>query len=433
MQKTKLNILIIGSGGREHALAWKAAQSPQVQQVWVAPGNAGTALENKVQNIALAVNDVAGLLAFAQQQAIDLTIVGPEAALAAGISDAFQAAGLACFGPTQSVAQLETSKIFSKKFMQQHGIPTARYATFDNQDLAMAYARQHSLPLVIKADGLAAGKGVIIAETMAQAESAIHCMLEEKIFGAAGARIVIEEFLTGVEMSFMVMTDGQHILPLASSKDHKRRDDYDQGPNTGGMGAYSPAPQLTPQLEQKIIVEIIQPVIQAFATQGIPYVGFLYAGLMITADGEPKTLEFNCRLGDPETQPILMRLQSDLIELCLAAVTGQLDQVQAQWDSRPALAVILAAQEYPFTTPHCEVIPDLLTELPDTCKIFHSGTKQQQNNLVTNGGRILAVTALGADLTAARRHAYTTVKQVAWPSCHYRTDIGLTETANKHN
>ena len=423
MQK-KLNILIIGSGGREHALAWKIAQSSHTQAVWVAPGNTGTALEPKVQNIALAVDDAQGLLAFAQQHHIDLTIVGPEAALAAGVTDIFQNAGLACFGPTQQVAQLETSKIFSKRFMQRQHIPTARYATFNDKDAALNYARQQSLPLVIKADGLAAGKGVIIALSQEEAEAAILSMLEEKIFGEAGSQIVIEEFLSGTELSFIVMTDGYNILPLASSKDHKRRDDHDQGPNTGGMGAYSPAPQLSEQLEQQIMTEVITPVIRAFANQGTPYVGFLYAGLMITAQGEPKVLEFNCRLGDPETQPILMRLQSDLVELCLAAVQGKLAQVRAVWDSRPALAVILAAEGYPGTLRLGDPITHVHYQPPQSCKIFHAATKNQGQDIVTNGGRVLAVTALGDNLAAAQHNAYDAVKKVAWPGCHYRSDIG---------
>jgi phosphoribosylamine---glycine ligase len=424
MHKKKRTVLIIGAGGREHALAWKVAQSPTVEQVWVAPGNAGTALEDKVSNIALKVDDVAGLLAFAQEQAVDLTIIGPEAALAAGVADAFQAAGLACFGPTREAAQLETSKVFSKQFMQQHHIPTARYAVFDHAAAALAYVRQQPLPLVIKADGLAAGKGVIIAETLPQAEAAVTAMLEEKIFGAAGQRIVIEEWIAGTEMSFIVMTDGQSILPLASSKDHKRRDDHDQGPNTGGMGAYSPAPQLTAALEQRIIDNIITPVVAAFAAAGTPYVGFLYAGLMMTPTGDAKVLEFNCRLGDPETQPILMRLQSDLVTLCLAATAGQLGAQQIQWDSRPALAVILAAAGYPGVSPTGDVIPHLDTPLPNSCKIFHAATKKINHDLVTNGGRVLAITALGDDLSAARHTAYALVKTVAWPGCHYRTDIG---------
>lgn len=421
---SSLKILIIGAGGREHALAWKAAQSPRVTHVWVAPGNAGTALENKVQNIPLKVDDIAGLIAFAKQQSIDLTLIGPEAALAAGVSDAFQAAGLACLGPVQQVAQLETSKIFSKQFMQQHHIPTARYATFEDKNAALAYARQQTLPLVIKADGLAAGKGVIIAETFAEAESAIVALLEEKIFGEAGLRIVIEEFLIGTEMSFIVMTDGQNILPLASSKDHKRRDDHDQGPNTGGMGAYSPAPQLTFALEQTIIRTIIEPTIQAFAAQGTPYIGFLYAGLMISATGEPKVLEFNCRLGDPETQPILMRLQSDLVELCLAAVHGKLGQIAARWDSRPALAVVLTANGYPGVYQTGQPIEHIQMQTPASCKIFHAATQKNNHDIVTSGGRVLAVTALGNDLGDAQRHAYTVVKNIAWPDCHYRTDIG---------
>lgn len=424
MKKTKLNILIIGSGGREHALAWKSAQSPHVQKIWVAPGNAGTALENKVQNIALAVDDVEGLLAFAKQEHIDLTIVGPEQALAAGVVDIFQSAGLACFGPTRQVAQLETSKIFSKNFMCEVGIPTAGYAVFDNAEAALDYARRQHLPLVIKADGLASGKGVIIAETLSQAENAISSMLNDKIFGAAGQRIVIEEFITGDEMSFIVMTDGIHVLPLASSKDHKRRDDHDLGPNTGGMGAYSPAPQINAALEKRIIAEVIEPVIQAFSAQGTPYVGFLYAGLMITPPGDVKVLEFNCRLGDPETQPILMRLQSDLIDLCLAAVHGRLDEIGADWDARPALSVILAAQGYPTSYQTGEPLLNLNKAVSSSCKVFHAGTKQVDQAVVTQGGRVLAVTALGADMNAARQEAYEAVRNVAWPTCHYRKDIG---------
>lgn len=424
MKNTHLNILIIGSGGREHALAWKCAQSPRVQKIWAAPGNAGTALEDKVENVPLAVDDVQGLLNFAKQQQIDLTIVGPELALAAGIVDIFQSAGLTCFGPTREVAQLETSKIFSKNFMQQAGIPTARYGVFDNLEQALNYARSQSFPLVIKADGLAAGKGVIIAENLAQAETAIISMLSDKIFGAAGQRIVIEEFVTGTEMSFIVMTDGYHILPLASSKDHKRRDDQDLGPNTGGMGAYSPAPQINDTLEKEILASVIEPVTKEFAARGTPYVGFLYAGLMITPQNEVKVLEFNCRLGDPETQPIIMRLQSDLIDLCLAAVDGKLHKINASWDERPALAVILAAQAYPANYRTGEPLLHLNNPISPLCKIFHAGTKLADGQVVTHGGRVLAVTAIGADMSQARQIAYDAVRKVAWPSCHYRTDIG---------
>lgn len=421
----KLKVLIVGSGGREHALAWKAAQSSQVSEVWAAPGNAGTALENKVKNIALNVQNVEGLLAFAQQQDIGLTIVGPEAALDAGIVDAFNAAGLACFGPVKKAAALETSKIFSKQFMHAHHIPTARYATFDDVHRALDYARQQPLPLVIKADGLAAGKGVIIAQTHAEAEQAITSLMSEKIFGAAGQRIVIEEFLTGTEMSFIVMTDGTHIVPLASSKDHKRRDDQDQGPNTGGMGAYSPAPQWTEALQKTILSHIIQPVIDAYAAQGTPYVGFLYAGLMITPEGLPKTLEFNCRLGDPETQPILMRLQSDLVELCLAAVSGRLHEIPVRWDSRPALAVVLAAEGYPLEVKTGDAIPNVPLHTHEDCKIFYAGAERKDHGMITSGGRVLTVTALGDDLKSAREKAYRLAKKAAWPRCHYRTDIGL--------
>lgn len=424
MKKTQLNILIIGAGGREHALAWKSAQSPQVQNVWVAPGNAGTALENKVQNVPLAVDDVEGLLTFAKQQQIDLTIVGPEQALAAGIVDLFQSAGLACFGPTRQVAQLETSKIFSKNFMRQAGIPTAQYAVFGDTGEALDYVRRQSFPLVIKADGLAAGKGVIIAENLAQAENAIISILNDKIFGSAGQRIVIEEFITGTEMSFIVMTDGYHVLSFPSSKDHKRRDDHDLGPNTGGMGAYSPAPQINAELEERILGGVIEPVIQTFAEQGNPYVGFLYAGLMITPQGDIKVLEFNCRLGDPETQPIMMRLQSDFIDLCLAAVHGRLNEISASWDARPALSVIIAAQGYPADYATGEPLLNLDKALSPSCKVFHGGTKQVDHKIVTHGGRVLAVTALGTDMQAARQQAYETVGKLAWPTCHYRKDIG---------
>jgi len=422
--KTKpLKVLIIGSGGREHALAWKAAQSPKVQKVWVAPGNAGTELEPKVQNIALAVDDADGLVKFAQSQEIDLTIIGPEAALDAGVSDRFLENGLACFGPSQQAARLEISKIFSKQFMQAHSIPTAAYETFTDEEQAIAYVHKQSLPIVIKADGLAAGKGVIIAQTLIEAEEAIHAMLTEKIFGQAGQSIVIEEFLQGVEMSYIVMTDGKTILPLASSKDHKRRDDYDQGPNTGGMGAYSPAPQITPDLEQRILKDVISPVIKGFEIIGIPYTGFLYAGLMITSGGEIKVLEFNCRLGDPETQAILMRLQSDLVELCHAAVQGKLDQVKASWDPRPALTVVLTAAGYPGNYQTGDCISSIMQTATD-CKVFHAATQKINQEITTNGGRVLGVTALGVDLIEARNQAYSLVEKIAWPGAHYRTDIG---------
>jgi phosphoribosylamine---glycine ligase len=424
MTKPAKKVLIIGSGGREHALAWKAAQSSQCTQVWVAPGNAGTAIENKVQNVELAVDDVKSLIDFAQRQQIDLTIVGPEASLAAGIVDAFTQAGLPCFGPTQQVARLETSKIFSKQFMQRHGIPTAKYAVFDQIESALAYIQQQHFPLVIKADGLAAGKGVVIAENLQEAESAILSMMREKSFGAAGSKIVIEEFLFGVEMSFIVLSDGKQVVPLASSKDHKRRDDHNQGPNTGGMGAFSPAPEINPELEQQIMKEIILPVIQACAQEMTPYRGFLYAGLMISPQGQLKVLEFNCRLGDPETQPIMMRLQSDLLELVEAAYQGKLNEIDVGWDDRPALAVILAASGYPGPYKTGEVI-QLVDQLPPTCKIFHAATQIKDHQILTNGGRVLAVTALGDNLQSARENAYQIVKRIAWKNCHYRTDIGL--------
>ncbi|MBS0351272.1 MAG: phosphoribosylamine--glycine ligase [Proteobacteria bacterium] len=424
MIKPTKTVLIIGSGGREHALAWKIAQSPKCAQVWVAPGNAGTDSEHKVQNVDLAVENAPALVDFAKKQKIDITIVGPELALAAGVVDAFTQAGLACLGPIQQLAKLETSKVFSKKFMRDHGIPTARYAVFEQVEPALAYAKQQAFPLVIKADGLAAGKGVIIAENIQQAESAILAMIQEKAFGSAGSKIVIEEFLTGVEMSFIVLSDGKHVVPLASSKDHKRRDDHDLGPNTGGMGAFSPAQEINSQLEKQIMEDIILPVIQACEQEMAPYRGFLYAGLMITPEGQPKVLEFNCRLGDPETQPIMMRLQSDLLELVEAAYSGNLNDMKVQWDVRPALAVILAASGYPGQYKIGETI-QLMNQLPSSCKIFHAATQLKNNQILTNGGRVLAVTALGENLQAARQNCYQIVKKIVWGNCHYRTDIGL--------
>ncbi len=422
----KLNVLIIGSGGREHALAWKIAQSDQVKQIWVAPGNAGTSIEPKVANVELAVTDVEGLIKFAKEKNINLVVVGPEMALAAGVTDAFSLAQIPCFGPTRYVAQLETSKVFSKAFMQELHIPTAKYACFSNKQSAWNYLLNVSYPIVIKADGLAAGKGVIIAQTINEAKETVAAILEKKRFGEAGNQVVIEEFLEGTEMSFIVMTDGEHILPLASSKDHKRRDDFDQGPNTGGMGAFSPAPQITPQLEKTILNDIIQPVIDGFNRMGKPYVGFLYAGLMINKEGKPLTLEFNCRLGDPETQPILMRLQTDLIDLILDALSGKLDQTRIAWDSRPALTVVLAAAGYPdsYETGKTLNLPSSISANPID-KVFHAGTKNNHEVVMTNGGRVLAVTALGNDLTDARKNAYSLVKKVVWADCLYRTDIGI--------
>jgi len=417
-----MNILIVGSGGREHAFAWKVAQSQQVDRVWVAPGNAGTALENKVENINIDVLDIDALISFAKDNRVALTIIGPEAPLAAGIVDRFQKENLACFGPTKAAAQLETSKAFCKNFMHKENIPTAAFATFTEKQKALDYLEQQHFPIVIKASGLAAGKGVIIAENLEQAKAAVIGMLDEKSFGAAGKEIVIEEFITGEELSFIVMVDGKNILPLASSQDHKRRDNGDLGPNTGGMGAYSPAPISTAELNKKIMQQVIEPTVNALARDGHPFVGFLYAGLMITEDGRISVLEYNCRMGDPETQPILFRLESDLVELCLAALDGKLDQVKTQWDSRTAIAVVMAAGGYPEKYHKGDVIKGLNTTLTD-CKVFHAGTTNKDGDIVTSGGRVLAVTALGDDIQSARNHAYKAVNQIRWKDCYYRTDI----------
>ena len=419
-----MKLLIIGNGGREHAIAWKCAQSPQVEQIWVAPGNAGTAQEYKVQNIAIQPTDTTALLQFATKNEIDLTIVGPEAPLAAGVVDLFKQAGLACFGPTRAASRLESSKAFCKDFMQQYKIPTAHYAIFQEQELALDYLQETNFPVVIKADGLAAGKGVIIAENLAQAEQAVHSMLEQDRFGSAGHRIVIEEFLQGEELSYIAMCDGKHILPFASSQDHKRRDDADLGPNTGGMGAYSPAPILTPELEQRILQTVMQPVVDAMATEGNPYIGFLYAGLMVSPNGEAKVLEFNCRLGDPETQPLMMRLQSDLVGLCLAALEGRLHTASAEWDKRSALTVVLAAGGYPESYNKGDAIEGLNAPSEASCKVFHAGTTLKDDQIVTNGGRVLGVTALGETIAKAQALAYQQVKQISWPDMFYRTDIG---------
>ena len=419
-----MKILIIGSGGREHALAWSAANSNNVNKVFVAPGNAGTALENKVENVSIDVLDITALVYFAQENHIDITIIGPEAPLAAGIVDAFEENNLPCFGPTQAAAQLETSKAFCKQFLKDENIPTAAFKTFTDKNAALHYLRTQALPIVIKASGLAAGKGVIIAETHEQAEATVCAMLDDKTFGDAGNEIVIEEFLDGEELSFIVMVDGQHILPLASSQDHKRRDEGDKGPNTGGMGAYSPAPLLTPSLHQHIMQDIIEPTVNALSQRGTPYRGFLYAGLMINTTGKAKVLEYNCRLGDPETQPLLFRLQSDFIELCQAALDSRLDTVRTAWDPRPAICVVLAAGGYPEHYRKGDIIKGLNTSENSNCKVFHAGTRQDKNNVVTNGGRVLGITALGDDLHAAREAAYTLAKKIHWPDYYYRHDIG---------
>ena len=420
-----MNILIIGSGGREHALAWQAAQNPKVQKVYVAPGNAGTALEDKVSNIAIDVLAIDDLLNFAQNNAINLTIVGPEAPLVAGIVDTFRSAGLAVFGPSQGAAQLEGSKAFAKDFLQRHHIPTAAYANFTDINQATAYIRQQGAPIVVKADGLAAGKGVILAETEEQAITAVKNMLAGNAFGEAGHRVVVEEFLVGEEASFIVMVDGKNSLPLASSQDHKARFEGDTGPNTGGMGAYSPAPVVDTAMHQRIMDEVIHPTVAGMAKDGYVYTGFLYAGIMITKDGTPKVLEFNCRFGDPETQPIMMRLQTNIVDLCLAAEQQQLDQQTVQWDNRAAVGVVLAADGYPNDYAKGDTIrlPSAASMVASDSKVFHAGTAEQGNNIVTSGGRVMCATALGNTVTEAQKKAYELVAQVSWKGMSYRTDI----------
>lgn len=419
-----MKVLIIGSGGREHALGWKVAQSPLVSQIFVAPGNAGTALETKLQNIDIAVTDIKGLVTFAKQQAIDLTIVGPEAPLVIGVVDAFRREGLAIFGPTQAAAQLEGSKAFTKDFLARHKIPTAEYQNFTEIEPAIAYLREKGAPIVIKADGLAAGKGVIVAMTLKEAEDAVRDMLAGNIFGEAGHRVVIEEFLDGEEASFIVMVDGKNVEPMATSQDHKRVGDHDTGLNTGGMGAYSPAPVVTSAIFNRVMEQIIYPTVNGMASEGNTYTGFLYAGLMIDQQGNPKVIEFNCRFGDPETQPIMMRLQSDLVELCLAAVNGKLDSIQSKWDPRPALGVVMAANGYPgkYTT-HDEIHGLPLNSTPDS-KVFHAGTVLENGKVYTHGGRVLCVTALGNSVLQAQQCAYALLKPIHWHGCFYRHDIG---------
>lgn len=419
-----MKVLIIGCGGREHALGWKVAQSPLVSQIFVAPGNAGTALETKLQNIDIAVTDIKGLVTFAKQQAIDLTIVGPEAPLVIGVVDAFRQEGLAIFGPTQAAAQLEGSKAFTKDFLARHKIPTAEYQNFTEIEPAIAYLREKGAPIVIKADGLAAGKGVIVAMTLKEAEDAVRDMLAGNIFGEAGHRVVIEEFLDGEEASFIVMVDGKNVEPMATSQDHKRVGDHDTGLNTGGMGAYSPAPVVTSAIFNRVMEQIIYPTVNGMASEGNTYTGFLYAGLMIDQQGNPKVIEFNCRFGDPETQPIMMRLQSDLVELCLAAVNGKLDSIQSKWDPRAALGVVMAANGYPgkYTT-HDEIHGLPLNSTPDS-KVFHAGTVLENGKVYTHGGRVLCVTALGNSVLQAQQHAYALLKPIHWRGCFYRHDIG---------
>ena len=418
-----MKILIVGGGGREHALAWKCAQSPRVTQVFVAPGNAGTALEPKVRNVDIAADDIDGLLAFATREDIGLTIVGPEGPLVAGIADRFAAAGRACFGPSRAAARLEGSKAFTKDFLKRHGIPTASYATFDADTFDPAYIRAQRLPVVVKADGLAAGKGVLICETHDAAIAAATGMLGGS-FGGAGRTIVVEEFLHGEEVSFIVMARGDAVLPLATSQDHKRRDDGDRGPNTGGMGAYSPAPIVTPALHARIMREVIEPTLRGLSADGNPYLGFLYAGLMIAADGTPNVLEYNCRFGDPETQPILMRLQSDLVDLCEAALDGALDRIEARWDPRAALGVVMAAGGYPDAYRKGDPISglDAAARLPG--KVFHAGTRAEGAQVVTAGGRVLCAVGLGDTVAAAGDEAYQLVNAIHWNLVQYRRDIG---------
>jgi phosphoribosylamine--glycine ligase len=416
-----MKILVIGGGGREHALAWKVAQNKAVSRIFVAPGNAGTALNPDMVNVP--ISSVPDLLKFAQDEGIYLTIVGPEAPLAAGVVDAFKAANLKIFGPTKLAAQLEGSKDFAKAFMLRHGIPTAAYATFTDAKLAHDYVNQQGAPIVIKADGLAAGKGVVVAMTASEAHNAIDAMLSDNKLGSAGARVVIEEFLTGEEASFIVMVDGKNTLPLATSQDHKRLQDGDQGPNTGGMGAYSPAPVVTPQIHAKVMREIIRPTVEGMAQEGHPYTGFLYAGLMISPDGNVKTLDFNCRMGDPETQPIMLRMKSDLVALAEHAVNGTLDQAEVDWDRRTALGVVMASANYPDTPKLGDEITGLPSDLNDA-HVFHAGTTLQGEQVLTSGGRVLCVTALGETVKFAQQQAYQIVEGIQFKGAQYRTDIG---------
>ncbi|EKO3470713.1 phosphoribosylamine--glycine ligase [Vibrio fluvialis] len=426
-----MRVLIIGSGGREHALGWKVAQNPTVETVFIAPGNAGTALEAKLQNVNIAVEDVAGLVAFAQDNGIELTIVGPEAPLVIGVVDAFRAAGLPIFGPTQAAAQLEGSKAFTKDFLARHNIPTAAYANFTEIEPALAYVREQGAPIVVKADGLAAGKGVIVAMTLEEAEEAIKDMLAGNAFGDAGSRVVVEEFLDGEEASFIVMVDGENVLPMATSQDHKRVGDQDTGPNTGGMGAYSPAPVVTQAIHDRVMQEVIYPTVRGMEAEGNPYTGFLYAGLMIDSTGAPKVIEYNCRFGDPETQPIMMRMQSDLVELCLAAIDGKLDQVESKWDPRASIGIVLAAGGYPGDYAKGDIISGLPTTEVEGQKVFHAGTTDKNGHVVTNGGRVLCATALGNTVSEAQQRAYELAKQISWNGMFHRNDIGYRAIARE--
>jgi len=418
-----MKVLVIGAGGREHALAWQCAKFETVKEVFVAPGNAGTELEDKLTNINIGAEDIDGLIKFAQDNQVDITIVGPEAPLVIGIVDKFEAQGLAIFGPTQGASQLEGSKAFCKHFLERNNIPTAYYDVFTEVAPAVKYVEEKGVPIVIKADGLAAGKGVIIANTQAEATSAINDMLEGNRFGEAGSRVVIEEFLVGEEASFIVMVDGKNILPMATSQDHKARDNGDMGPNTGGMGAYSPAPIVTDKIFQAVMDKVIRPTVDGMASEGNAYTGFLYAGLMIDQNNNFKVLEYNCRFGDPETQPIMMRLKSNLAELCLLATKGKLDEASIMWDERSAMGVVLAANGYPDAYPSGEVIG--LPQDSAEAKVFHAGTKMNNGSVITSGGRVLCATALGTDTREAQDNAYALLKKINWPSAYYRTDIGF--------
>ena len=426
-----MKVLVIGNGGREHALAWKAAQSPLVSTVFVAPGNAGTALEPTLQNVAISATDIPALVSFAENEKIDLTIVGPEAPLVIGVVDAFQAAGLKIFGPTQGAAQLEGSKAFTKDFLARHNIPTAEYENFTEVEPALAYLHKKGAPIVIKADGLAAGKGVIVAMTLEEAEAAVHDMLAGNAFGDAGHRIVIEEFLDGEEASFIVMVDGEHVLPMATSQDHKRVGNGDTGPNTGGMGAYSPAPVVTSEVHQRTMDRVIWPTVKGMAAEGNTYVGFLYAGLMIDQQGNPKVIEFNCRFGDPETQPIMLRMKSDLVELCLAACEGKLDKKTSEWDDRASLGVVIAAGGYPGNYRTGDVIDGLPLESVGG-KVFHAGTTlADDDQVLTSGGRVLCATALGNTVAEAQKNAYTLMADIHWDGSFSRQDIGYRAIARE--
>ncbi len=420
-----MKLLVIGSGGREHALAWKLAQSPRVEEVLVAPGNAGTAREARCRNVAVRADDLDGLLNLAEREGVDFTVVGPEGPLVAGLVDRFQAAGQLVFGPTAAAARLEGSKAFAKDFLARHGIPTAAYAVFDAVEPALAWLRARGAPIVVKADGLAAGKGVIVAQTLDEAEDAVRDMLAGNAFGAAGSRVVIEEFLAGEEASFIAMVDGRHVLPMATSQDHKRVGDGDTGPNTGGMGAYSPAPVVTAEVHARVMREIIEPTVRGMAADGAPFSGFLYAGLMIDARGAPRVIEFNVRFGDPETQPIMLRLRSDLVDLVEAAIDGRLDRAEAEWDPRPSLAVVMAAEGYPGTPRSGDPIDGLDAPQAADAVVFHAGTRLgDDGRVLTAGGRVLTACALGADLDEARRRAYARASSIRWAGEFHRGDIG---------